>query len=215
MAITRIKRHYGFTNTGSKVAVLVVQLPGADKDNALITEYEALPPKYRDTVVEELDTGAQNHANLAEYFDTRRFPSGERILQALHNHGHIKKYPINKITMNVTDTTTMPLIDIVKEFPGNEEMVSETHISTEDEKLVESVVNSNVIDMDNNILDTGPWYDNITVTEQMSEDDLAVALLDQSKQMMSKAKELKAKAEEMNPDLKSKRGRPPKADKKS
>ena len=125
-----VVKHVGFTNTGSKVAVVLPFIPGRE-DHALIVESDALPPKYIDAFRDLLNTEAQtSNEGLDNLLSRRRFPNGSTMLGELHNNGYLIAVPLRNVTMQVTRTQVMPLADIVSAMRGNSQNQQPEPINT-------------------------------------------------------------------------------------
>ncbi len=118
-----IVKHIGFSNTGSKLAVVFPTIPG-DTSFALVVEMEALPPKYADAFSDLVMLEAQSSASsLNELLSRRRFTGSthQSMLDELHNFGFLQKVPVANVTMMVTRSQNMPLADIVAAMAGETE----------------------------------------------------------------------------------------------
>lgn len=178
-----IMKHMGFTNTGSKVAVVFPSIPGKE-DYCLVVETDALPPKFSDAFQNLLQLEAQNTADtLDSLLSRRRFSNStaDSMLMELHLTGNLVRIPIANVTMNVTRSQTMPLQDIVDAMAGKTK-----------EEVAPPVV---------------PQTVNI---DELSDVEQAKNLLMQSQLLAKDADDLKEQAYTLDPTLKpKKRGRKP------
>jgi hypothetical protein len=180
-----IVKHVGFSNTGSKLAVVFPTIPG-DTSFALVVEMEALPPKYADAFADLVMIEAQSSADtLDKLLSRRRFPGStyDSMLGELHNMGHLQKVPVANVTMMVTRSQSMPLAEIVAAMAGEIEEVPEVVPQT-------------------------------TEVDGLSDAEQAKNLLMQSQLLAKDADDLQEQAYTLDPTLKpKKRGRKPAAKK--
>jgi len=96
-------KHVGkMKNNGAKVAVAYRTLPG-DPLHALVIGTGNLPESYHDSLMSLIQSPeAQQAKELYEVLDVRSFPDGNRMLQWLHSHLHLKKVPTSGVLMTPT-----------------------------------------------------------------------------------------------------------------
>lgn len=114
-----LQKHIGVSHLGSRLAIIFMKIP-EEEGQALVVETESLPPRYLDSFADLLTRNAQQtNEDLPSLLHRNRFPSGEPMLQALHDHGFLRKMNVEDITMFVdTSGTRMPLIDILNAMDG-------------------------------------------------------------------------------------------------
>ena len=92
---TNVTRHVGMNSrTGSRVVVIFPFLP-EEMESALIVEPDALPQRYRDPLMNILNSGEGNQVDqLYEALHRNRMPdSGNPMLVELHYGGFMHKVP--------------------------------------------------------------------------------------------------------------------------
>ena len=182
-----IQKHIGvISNLGTTVVIVMPYLPD-EPSNCLVVEVEALPPIYSDTFSRLVkDEGQTSNEPLANLLSRRMFASGENMLKALHDHGHLRKIAVDQITLNVNlpgDTPRkMPLQDLVAALVANDP-------------------NAKAVDLDAEPVHDAP----AVVTQQLgdlSNEDQASNYLTQAMLLDADAKHLKEKAYALDPSLK-------------
>lgn len=113
-----IQKHIGvISNLGTTIVVVMPFLPD-EPDQALIVEVEALPPKYAESFSHLVRTEGQTSSEtLYNLLARRRFGTGEIVINALHEHGFLRKIAIDQITLNINlpgqQARTMQLKELV------------------------------------------------------------------------------------------------------
>ena len=197
-----IQKHIGVNHLGSRVAVVNMHIPNTD--DALVVETESLPPRYIDSFADLVTRNAQQTTeSLDSLLHRNRFPSGENMLQALHENGFLRKINIDQITMLVdTNGTRMPLRAIVDAIEnGKDGLKVESVKSTQENQDTQSTPPLDALMAD--ITDQVPETDQAAPTHSM--DDLYTAI----NSLTEHVKTLENKVDELSKP--KKRGRPPKS----
>lgn len=93
-------RHNGvIRNTGSRVVVVWRTLPD-DKDNCLVVYRDSLPEAYSAAVMELTMTRGQSSLDLWEVMHSVGYLDGRKMLDVLHNMGHLRKVRTCDIDMH-------------------------------------------------------------------------------------------------------------------
>jgi len=147
-------KHVGkMKNNSARVAVVYRTVP-SEHLNALVVGTSGLPDSYHDALMGVIESESGQQANeLADILATRRFPSGEVMLNWLHGRGHLKKVPTNLVIMTPNSQTQILLEDlnnVIAEQKGItiEELANtdEQNISSKSKKLVkEEIIVDDVI----------------------------------------------------------------------
>lgn len=199
MAAKNLKHVAQLKNTQRRVIVVFREIPD-EPSSCLVVDTDALPDWMHNDVINAVESpGAQSAANFYEYAQRAVFTDGSNMLQTLHTAGRLMKQPTNNVVMtpNSSDRLALnELNDILREQTGGEPVVTDT--SAQDEMpMANKTINEST-----------------TATPQselMNDAELAKNMIAQAEQFEAEAKNLREQAYEMDPDLKPKRGRPPKA----
>lgn len=110
-----MKRHVGkITNTDKRCVVVYMQIPGKE-DHALVVDTDALPDKFHEELMREVEHEGQRHATLADLLARRAsMHSGTDILNTLHAAGYLQPVPIEQIEMIPLPGRKMPLTEVIK-----------------------------------------------------------------------------------------------------
>lgn len=199
MAAKNLKHVAQLKNTQRRVIVVFREIPD-EPSSCLVVDTDALPDWMHNDVINAVESpGAQSAANFYEYAQRAVFTDGSNMLQTLHTAGRLMKQPTNNVVMtpNSSDRLALnELNDILREQTGGEPVVTDT--SAQDEMpMANKTINEST-----------------TATPQselINDAELAKNMIAQAEQFEAEAKNLREQAYEMDPDLKPKRGRPPKA----
>jgi hypothetical protein len=122
-------RHIGvMNNTGNKVAVVFMSLPG-DEGNCLVIDTDSLPDMFQQTMRRLIDSDdAQQSENLADILDRRVSPDGSNtsLLTKFHQSGRLQKVPVDLVTLTPNKGTKWPLKDVLNAIRASR---NETNIS--------------------------------------------------------------------------------------
>jgi hypothetical protein len=110
-----MKRHVGkITNTDKRCVVVYMQIPGKE-DHALVVDTDALPDKFHEELMREVEHEGQRHATLADLLARRAsMHSGTDILNTLHAAGYLQPVPIEQVEMIPLPGRKMPLSEVIK-----------------------------------------------------------------------------------------------------
>jgi hypothetical protein len=112
------KKHVGRNKNGTRLAVVFREIPGAE-DQCLCVETDSLSEMYHDQLLREIDSrDAQQTVNLFEILERRHFGDGQQMLNALHNKGLLRKYPVTEITMVPMPNRDVSLEIVNKQIAG-------------------------------------------------------------------------------------------------
>ena len=94
---TRMKHMGEFKETGTPVVIVFRTLPN-DSENCLVVAPKFLPDVYNEALMKTVESvGGQAENELGTYLGRQRFPSGELMLEMLHEQNYLKKHPTNAI----------------------------------------------------------------------------------------------------------------------
>lgn len=117
--MTDLQKHYGqIISTGSRCIVVFRELPNddgtVDKETCLIVNSDTMPSIYSDAVANFVrGKAAQSASNLYESMNAMgSMPTGENMLNALHNRGLLRPWKTSDIQMKVTPTYNIPLPEL-------------------------------------------------------------------------------------------------------
>jgi len=109
-------RHVGvMNNTGNKVAIVFMSLPG-DEGNCLVIDTDSLPDMFQQTMRRLIDSAdAQQSENLADILDRRVSPDGSNtsLLTKFHQSGRLQKVPVDLVSLTPNKGTKWPLKDVL------------------------------------------------------------------------------------------------------
>ena len=211
-------KHVGaLANTGTRCIVMFREVPN-EPENCLVIETDSLPDWAHDDIIKMVDgPKAQEAANLWEVADRTVFSNGESMLAFSHKAGWLKKVATDNVEMKPNSFTSIKLDELnnlIREQSGEpNNAVPEFKAETTADALGQMdaqrrVTTENVEELANPTPPMAPNTDGVI-------DDTAMAsnMMAQAESFESEAKALREQAYELNPDLKPKRGRPPKAKK--
>jgi hypothetical protein len=99
-------------NTNSRYAVVSMQLPD-DEDHCLVVEYDSLPIRYQDALMNVLHSKDGQHENkLLTILGRRRFPDGNLMLQTLHDSQRLLRVPTVDVIMTPDNSHHMQLDEL-------------------------------------------------------------------------------------------------------
>ena len=112
------KKHVGRNKNGTRLAVVFREIPGAE-DSCLCVETDSLSEMYHDQLLREIDSrDAQQTVDLFKILERRHFGDGQQMLNALHNKGLLRKYPVIEITMVPMPNREVSLELVNKQIAG-------------------------------------------------------------------------------------------------
>lgn len=202
--MNRIQKHIGrIKNTGTSCVVVFLEVPD-EEDCCLVVETDSLPPKYRDSFIDMVNTEGQRNHDLSLVLSRGQFPTGENMLRALHDNEYLKKVKTDNVVMFTIGSNTMPLVHIVNEIRkanGKDPLPAEPMPTDVTGEMVDKVFD-------------GQEEKELANPQELDPKDQAKNLLTQAEILEEDAKRLKNEAYELDPSLKPKRKRktPPKKD---
>ena len=199
-------KHVGKHNN-KRVVILYKTVPGEDH-MCLVAYPDVLPRHIHDDLMKALESDAGQQAKeLSEYLFRYTLSDGNNALTTLHKEGMIKKVPTNQviITPNAKSTVRLDeLNDILKKMSQGEEAIKELaeldknsgmtgkkrrQESAKDlgEVQVPEVSRSKPADVENNI----------SISDVLTDEQLAAQRLAQAQKMISDANQLLAEAKRL------------------
>ena len=115
-----MKKHIGrITNTGARVVVVYMQIPGSE-DHALVVPTDSLTPRMEQAVMEILESKeGQAERDLCRVLERRSIPeTGRSVAQGLHDVQALHRVPVSNITMMPMPNMPFPLEKILEQMPG-------------------------------------------------------------------------------------------------
>lgn len=204
------KKHVGRNKNGTRLAVVFREIPGAE-DHCLCVETDSLTEMYHDQLLREIDSrDAQQTVNLFEILQRRHFGDGQQMLNALHNKGLLRKYPVADITMVPMPNREVGLELVNKQIKGED--VSDYEVKRDEVVEPSKVDNPVVVDTEAGLIKPPVQEVKVqpVVIGEGAEKAAAESKLLQARLMEEDAKKMREEAYALDPDLK-KGGRPKKA----
>lgn len=95
-----MKRHIAITNTGQRIVVVFMQIPGKE-DHALVISSDNLPPRWEQYVMQIVESSeGQSDPDLGNVLGRRLMPdTTDTVLAALHKTGLLHPIHIDRVTM--------------------------------------------------------------------------------------------------------------------
>ena len=193
-----------------KVVVVYRSIP--DQDHmALVVYPDNMPTSIHDPIMMTLEsvTGQQHHS-LADALFKQILPDGRNQLKALHEQGYLKKVQTSQIVMTPDAKSTLRLDELnklVKEMETGDEARAKLAKADSDrglqpppsqrasaEAVVSTTATSSVVETDKGAL---------------SDEDIAMDLIEQSKSMTSQAKAMMKEADRLKNDARALQGKKP------
>ena len=207
------KKHVGRNKNGTRLAVVFREIPGAE-DHCLCVETDSLSEMYHDQLLREIDSrDAQQTVDLYKILERRHFGDGQQMLNALHNKGLLRKYPVTDITMVPMPNREVQLELVNKQIAGTADASDYTADAAEPEAVVEAVDNPVVVDTEAALVKPVQKVEVEPVKIGTPDEDpskvAAEGKLLQARLMEEDAKKMREEAYALNPALK-KGGRPKK-----
>lgn len=110
-------KHVGQVNATGKKCVIVFRSLPSDSNNCLVVETESLPSLYHDTLIEAVESpSAQAETDFYSYAGRSVFHDGINMLQGLHQHGWLRKFPTEEITVKPTPDIGISLVDLNRQL---------------------------------------------------------------------------------------------------
>lgn len=192
--------------------VLVVYRTIPDQDHmALVVYPDVLPGQIHDPVMVTLEsTVGQQENTLADALFRNTLPDGRNQLKALHEEGYLKKVQTTQIVMTPDAKSTLRLDELnklVKEMETGEEAKAKLAKADAErglqpppsqrasaEAVVSTTATSSVVETDKGAL---------------SDEDIAMDLIEQSKSMTSQAKAMMKEADRLKNEARVLQGKKP------
>lgn len=134
-------RHIGvMNNTGNKVAIVFMSLPG-DEGNCLVIDTDSLPDMFQQTMRRLIDSeDAQQSENLADILDRRVSPDGSNtsLLTKFHQSGRLQKVSVDLVTLTPNKGTKWPLKDVLSSIRAskNQDVINDLSDMDPDEARI-------------------------------------------------------------------------------
>ena len=202
--MSNVMKHVG--RYGEKPCVVVFREVPNEPENCLVVQTNQLSDQYHDTLMEVVQSPEGQQANeISEVLSRRQFTDGENILNALHFGKKMQKVPVSMVTLTPTPAQSVPLQDVnaeLRKIENNATYDLKTDAGQLDKNIEQGVAEAQVEAKAE--ADAEGIAQNLLAQAELMEQD--------AERMLTEAKEKKAQAFEMAPDLKPKRGpgRPPK-----
>lgn len=202
--MSNVMKHVG--RYGEKPCVVVFREVPNEPENCLVVQTNQLSDEYHDTLMGVVQSPEGQQANeISEVLSRRQFTDGENILNALHFGKKMQKVPVSMVTLTPTPAQSVPLQDVNAELRKIENDATynlKTDAGQLDKNIEQGVAEAQVEAKAE--ADAEGIAQNLLAQAELMEQD--------AERMLTEAKEKKAQAFEMAPDLKPKRGpgRPPK-----
>ena len=137
---TRMKHMGEFKETGTPVVIVFRTLPN-DSENCLVVAPKFLPDVYNEALMKTVESvGGQAENELGTYLGRQRFPSGELMLEMLHEQNYLKKHPTNAIMVTYGTDSKVSLDNlnnlVAKEKGVKVSAVSYTHLTLPTKRIV-------------------------------------------------------------------------------
>jgi len=207
------KKHIGkVKNTGLNCVVVFRAIYDErgniqDDTHCLVLETDRLPDMEHDDIVRVCESiNGQEAKEFYEIASRQQFSDGSPMLQKLHKMGWLKKHSTDNILMTPNSSTSVLLSEVNEIIKKSASGMSPNDIK-----------NSMVDDTDSaprsqTSLNTQPSGEAVPSNEGVLDDSaIAKSMLTQAETFLSEAARLKEEAFTMDPSLKPKRGRKPKA----
>lgn len=181
-----MKRHIAKTTTDERCVVLFMQIPGRES-HALICPTDSLPDRLEQAVMDVVESSeGQANPTLATVLGRRLLPdTGENIMQALHDRGHLHAVPIDNVLMLPMPNMPFPLRGIIEQMGGDVPTTTQTPVS--DSNQAETKFNPHA---------------NITQSESSDQSEgIAQNLLVEAQMLQSEADKKRERAYSMAPQL--------------
>lgn len=202
--MSNIMKHVG--RYGEKPCVVVFREVPNEPENCLVVQTGQLSDTHHDSLMEVVQSPEGQQANeISEVLSRRQFPDGENMLNGLHFGKKMQKVPVSMVTLTPTPAQSVPLQDVNAELRKIEnnatyDLKTDAGQLDRNEKpgVAEAAVEAKVE------ADAEGIASNLLAQAELMEQD--------AERILAEAKEKKAQAFEMAPELKPKRGpgRPPK-----
>jgi|TARA_R110001606_G_scaffold385041_1_gene548304 hypothetical protein len=212
MAINN-KKHIGkVKNTGLKCIIVFRAIYDErgnvqDDKNCLVIETDRLPDMEHDDIVRVVESPMGQEA--AEFYSIAArstFSDSSPMLQKMHKMGWLKKHPTENILVTPNNFTSVPLNEI-------NEIVKKTNSGMSPNDIKNSMVNdTDGAPRTTTSLNSQPSGEAVPTGDGVLDDNsIAKSMLSQADTFLAEAARLKEEAFTMDPSLKPKRGRKPKA----
>lgn len=108
------KKHVGALVSGTRIALVMAQLPDAPL-KSLIIELDSLPPYHEELLRNVLISDpAQEARDLADVMGSTNVPGlGRSLMLEFHKHGFMRSESIDNIILTPNDKTSVPLREVL------------------------------------------------------------------------------------------------------
>lgn len=192
--------------------VLVVYRTIPDQDHmALVVYPDVMPGQIHDPVMVTLESPVGQQENtLADALFRNQLPDGRNQLKALHQEGYLKKVKTNQIVMTPDAKSTLRLDELnklVKEMATGDEARAKLAKADADRGLQpppsQRVASETVISQ------PAPQPAQAPAAGALSDEDLAMNLMEQSKSMTAQAKAMVKEADRLKNEARVLQGKKP------
>lgn len=188
-------KHVGRHNN-KKVAIIFRQVP--DEDHmALVVYTEVIPSRLHDEMMKVIEsTVGQNAKDLGDALFRHTMADGDNCLTAIHKGGYMKKVPTVQVivTANASSSCRLDeLNDILKQMSGGEDAV----------KRLADMDSSQGMRGGKDSTRTSASSVNTSVSDVLSDADIANLRLEQANRMETDAKNLLAEAKRLKEEAKT------------
>jgi hypothetical protein len=195
-------RHIGvMNNTGNKVAIVFMSLPG-DEGNCLVIDTDSLPDMFQQTMRRLIDSeDAQQSENLADILDRRVSPDGSNtsLLTKFHQSGRLQKVSVDLVTLTPNKGTKWPLKDVLSSIRAskNPDVINDLSDMDPDEARIAQQAMTNF----------NPHASNMEALSQENRASKARDLIVMAEMLEADASARRQQAYQLMPDLVPKRAK--------
>jgi len=195
-------RHIGvMNNTGNKVAIVFMSLPG-DESNCLVIDTDSLPDMFQQTMRRLIDSeDAQQSENLADILDRRVSPDGSNtsLLTKFHQSGRLQKVSVDLVTLTPNKGTKWPLKDVLSSIRAskNPDVINDLSDMDPDEARIAQQAMTNF----------NPHASNMEALSQENRASKARDLIVMAEMLEADASARRQQAYQLMPDLVPKRAK--------
>lgn len=188
----KILNHVGqISDSGRKCIVAYKTLPG-DAYNCLIIPTESLPDVYHDDLMNLVETNAaQSSFEMSEVLFRSTFRDGSNMLVSLHAKGYLHKVPTDKVVMTPNHQSSMVLSEL------NHQLAQIRGVSVQDLAVSKEPQSKDVQEVGQ--INEMPKPVEPTVTEALSDQDLAEKYRADAARLAREAEEMLKMAEQLAP----------------
>lgn len=198
-----ILKHVGsLVNTGKRVAVIFLQIPGKET-HTLVIDTDALPERFHDALMKVIEMPeAQQAQNLGEVLARRLMPdTGRNMLEEFHINGMLEATPVTNVYLMPRPNQRVLLSDVLKAMGKDIENIIVTQPKVAEEV---AVVETSEVEKGNVSSRESFYQDNRKIDSIEENIGVARNLLAQADMLFQEAEAMRSKAFSMAPSLKPK-----------